>query len=836
MRLARRASVMTLTLLVLCAAVSAQTLRPADDPRNIAPTVGTGGPVGGPTGLFTIYDGQTLRKGEFTFSIAYSNFDRDPGNVDITEVPLSFQIGLSDHLELFFSTEGYRGVKVNSPQNLSSFYLPNTAIFTARQLTNGAFGPTLLQSGAAIVLAPINVINGRTGQLQGALFRPVANQPFVQFPFVGGSAGNFQNGIAGNNTRFTFTLGGPTGNNAGGSNFGAAANFPGIGSVFGGILPGIVLTTRVVPATAVTLAQIVPSTFSLAPSYLPDAPFISRLYGESSFGTFNIGAKYRFTGPDNPFGIGVIPFYRFYGDKADEGSGFNQLQRGSSPGGSIGDFGLIGFVDGRLSRSVNVSANFGYILNSNPRSELLGDAALLDRPDELIAGIGLDFPVNSKFQPIVEVRSVQYVGGRTPAAFQNNPVDFLAGVRVYPRRWLGFSAAYRAHMNQQGGRIFNDRGPDDFPRGFVRSQDPHGYIFQFWAGHRNERAPITVPNNPPTTAVSASPTAITLPCREGFSSETCTATSPQVQLAANATDPDGDTLLYTWSTTGGRITGEGANVTWDLSGVQPGTYTASVEVDDGCGCIAFSSTSVTVNECTDCLSEEERARRRAKPCATIAVECPTGLTQVGGTVAFTASVSGGESDAQLTYNWTVDRGTIASGQGTNSITVDTTGVTGGQDVVATVTVGGLGATCTATASCRSPLGAEAKPQQFDTYGKIARNDEKARLDNFAVALQNDTGAQGYIISYGGRRGTAGEAQTRADFAKNYLVNSRGIDAGRLITVDGGFREEATTELWLVPGGATPPTASPNVDASEVQTTRPPRRRAPRRRGRRDDDE
>ncbi|MDX6270694.1 MAG: hypothetical protein QOD28_1917, partial [Acidobacteriota bacterium] len=751
---ARRAQALALTLLVLCAAVSAQTLRPADDPRNTAPTVGTGGPVGGPTGLFTIYDGSTLRKGEFTFSIAYSNFDRDPGNVDITEVPLSFQIGLSDHLELFFNTDGYRGVKVNSPQNLSSFYLPNTAIFTSRLVSVNAAGvptfDTRLQSGGAIVLAPINnVVIGPS-----ALFRPVGNQPFVQFPFVGGSAGNFQNGFAGFNPRFTFTLGGPTGNNASGSNFGAAANFPGIGSIFGSILPGVVLSQRLVPATLTTSAQVVPATFTLAPTYLPDAPFISRLYGESAFSTFTIGAKYRFTGPNNPFGIGLIPFYRFYGDTPDDRSGFNQLQRGASPGSSLGDFGLVMFADGRLSRSVNVSANLGYILNSNPRSELLGDAVLLDRPDELIGGVGIDFPVNEHFQPIIEVKSVQYVGGRTPNAFQNNPVDFLAGVRIFPRRWMGFSAAYRAHMNQQGGRIFNDRGLGDFPRGFVQSQDPHGYIFQFWAGRRNERAPTVVPNNPPTTAVAASPSRVVLAADcppDQRPVEGCVATGSTVQLAANATDPDGDTLLYTWSTTGGRITGDGANVTWDLSGVQPGTYTASVEVDDGCGCIAFSSTTVTVERCT---CEIIPIPPTPQPTPTPVIETPP---------------------------------------------------------------------------------TPPSPTQFDTYGRIARNDEKARLDNFAIQLQNDPGAQGYIIAYGGRRGAAGEAQTRADFAKNYLVNSRGIDAGRLVTVDGGFREEATTELWLVPSGATPPTASPNVDASEVQTTRPPRR-APRRRGRRDDDE
>src|SRR6266511_388238 len=93
MRLANRALNIALVTLVLCAAVSAQTLRPESDPRNQSPSVGTGGPEGGPTGLFTIYDGSTLRRGEFTFSIAYSNFDREPGNADITDVPASFNVG-----------------------------------------------------------------------------------------------------------------------------------------------------------------------------------------------------------------------------------------------------------------------------------------------------------------------------------------------------------------------------------------------------------------------------------------------------------------------------------------------------------------------------------------------------------------------------------------------------------------------------------------------------------------------------------------------------------------------------------------------------------------------
>ncbi len=114
MRLATRALLSALTIFVISAAVTAQTLRLGQDPRNQAPTVGTGGPVGGPTGLFTIYDGDTIRKGEFTFSVAYSNYDRDPGNVDLVETPSSFNVGLNDHVELFFKTTPYRGIKVNT--------------------------------------------------------------------------------------------------------------------------------------------------------------------------------------------------------------------------------------------------------------------------------------------------------------------------------------------------------------------------------------------------------------------------------------------------------------------------------------------------------------------------------------------------------------------------------------------------------------------------------------------------------------------------------------------------------------------------------------------------
>ncbi|MEP6568427.1 MAG: hypothetical protein ABJC10_01530 [Acidobacteriota bacterium] len=848
MRLATRALLSALTIFVLSAAVAAQTLRSPQDPRNQAPTVGTGGPVGGPTGLFTIYDGDTIRRGEFTFSVAYSNYDRDPGNVDLVETPLSFNVGLNDHVELFFKTTGYRGIKVNTPQNLSSFYLPNSQLF---------FGATTLCSGAAIILAPVRVSGAN--DISGAVFRPVGppcnqgGQPFRQFPFIGATGPNF--GLSGNNIAppFVSRIGTPFGGNG---NFGAASNFPGIGSPVGSILPGIVLATTILPCTALSgncrppanadplSPQVVPTTFTIAPSYLPDAPFISRLYGESSFTDYTVGAKIRLSGPNSALGWGFIPFYRWYPDKANDVRGFNQLQRGASPGANWGDIGVIAFAGGRLSKHWEASANLGYILNSNPKSKALGNAVLLDRPDEVLSGIGLDYTVNKHFQLIGEAKSVYYTGGSTPNAFNNNPVDALGGVRIYPARWLGVGVAYRRHMNQQDRKHFNRadfntqinqlsgvfvpaRGivivpgttrpatTGGVPNGFNFSDDPNGFIFQFWAGHRNARiAPVL--NQPPTVSVSASSASITLPCPEGTSSDSCTASaSRSVDLSAAAIDPDNDTLLYTWSVTGGTLSGDGKNVTWDLSGAQPGTYTATVTVNDGNTHTVPASTTVTIAECTNCKS----------PCPVVSVSCPSDVMQ-GSPLTFDASVTG---NANVTYNWTVSAGTISGGQGTSSITVDTAGL-GGQSVTATVELGGLDPSCSRTASCTSGIGLPpASCRKFDEYSDLTFNDEKARLDNLAIQLQQEPGSQAYYVIFGScdTEGTA-----RSTRAVDYLVNNRGIDRARITVVDGGCRESLTVELWICPTGAGAPVAANSATVSPCPACKvkpKPRHRARRRR-------
>jgi hypothetical protein len=206
-------------------------------------------------------------------------------------------------------------------------------------------------------------------------------------------------------------------------------------------------------------------------------------------------------------------------------------------------------------------------------------------------------------------------------------------------------------------------------------------------------------------------------------------------------------------------------------------------------------------------------------CPTLSVSCPADVEQ-GAPIRFKATAS---STANLSYNWSLSAGAVSGGQGTPSLTVNTDGL-GGQAVTATVEFHGPDISCSGTVSCTTgirPPGPQAL--KFDEYGNIHFDDEKARLDNYAIQLQNYPDAEGYVIAYGV---CEGEAQQRADRAKDYLVNTRVIDAGRVVTVDGGCRDDLLVDLWVVPAGATAPVADTeniNLPCPVCRLNRPGRR-------------
>jgi outer membrane protein OmpA-like peptidoglycan-associated protein len=73
-----------------------------------------------------------------------------------------------------------------------------------------------------------------------------------------------------------------------------------------------------------------------------------------------------------------------------------------------------------------------------------------------------------------------------------------------------------------------------------------------------------------------------------------------VRCRATGSDPDGDALTYSWTASAGRVTGNGAEASFDSSGVPAGTtVTITVTVSDGRGGTAQST-------CTIRVAQEER--------------------------------------------------------------------------------------------------------------------------------------------------------------------------------------------------------------------------------------
>ncbi|MDQ2976613.1 MAG: hypothetical protein M3R69_14545 [Acidobacteriota bacterium] len=120
------------------------------------------------------------------------------------------------------------------------------------------------------------------------------------------------------------------------------------------------------------------------------------------------------------------------------------------------------------------------------------------------------------------------------------------------------------------------------------------------------------------------------------------------------------------------------------------------------------------------------------------------------------------------------------------------------------------------------------PPAFDTYNEISQEQEKQRLDNFVIALMDQEGSAGYIIGYGGKRGPVREAVERAQRAGNYLIKVRNFPRGRLMAINGGYREKSSVELYIVPPGGCPPTTMPTLDPKNVQILKGGKRKKNRR--------
>lgn len=114
--------------------------------------------VSGATGLFTVYDSSTLKRGEFNVGFFANNYDRDPGDVDIMQYPVNVAFGVTDRVEVFLQTDGYQRVISNAPFELSG------PLFPGLSRPQGSFG----LDGVNINFPELNQTNPQFFPLNGA--------------------------------------------------------------------------------------------------------------------------------------------------------------------------------------------------------------------------------------------------------------------------------------------------------------------------------------------------------------------------------------------------------------------------------------------------------------------------------------------------------------------------------------------------------------------------------------------------------------------------------------------------------------------------------------------
>ncbi len=151
------------------------------------------------------------------------------------------------------------------------------------------------------------------------------------------------------------------------------------------------------------------------------------------------------------------------------------------------------------------------------------------------------------------------------------------------------------------------------------------------------------------------------------------------------------------------------------------------------------------------------------------------------------------------------------------------------------------------------VSAQNEARKIDEFGYIQCGEFSARMDALLSELLKTQNSTVYVIYYEGKSRIVskrtkngfkeileypkrGSALNRAkevvlyaeERKKEHLENLKNdqdyhsplkdLDLSRIILSDGGYRFDFTLEIWLLPSGAKPPTATPTVDKKDVKFT------------------
>lgn len=203
----------------------------------------------------------------------------------------------------------------------------------------------------------------------------------------------------------------------------------------------------------------------------------------------------------------------------------------------------------------------------------------------------------------------------------------------------------------------------------------------------------------PSVVLQASKTLIMIPCPPNMRpfSGACPANDLQVTLISQTEGFRNPDFAYTVGV--GRILGERNYVVWDLSGVLPGIYSATVEVRDIKKHRAVSSVTVRVQECRDCVHDHNCF------CPSLSVMCYDEV--MAGTPITCKVAMPQQRECAVQYVWTVYgySGEDLSGRLRSRDTYVSipTATLAGQTITVEVEVKGLDPSCNRSASSQTKV-------------------------------------------------------------------------------------------------------------------------------------
>ena len=237
-----------------------------------------------------------------------------------------------------------------------------------------------------------------------------------------------------------------------------------------------------------------------------------------------------------------------------------------------------------------------------------------------------------------------------------------------------------------------------------------------------------------------------------------------VTLRPRAGDPNDDPLTFAWTVDGQAVNSAQPFLEFETATRATGSYRVSVVATDSDGMSSGCDFNVAVDE-------------TANQDPTVALTLDQSQTYVGRPVTATAQGSDPDGDP-LVYSWTVDDRESAGAS--SRMQIDTGAMAGGRHSVSVTVRDDRDGSATDVASFSL---SERIVIQMD--GIEPDNLAKARLDEIALRMQQDTRLQVLIAGHTDDRGSEEVnqrvGQQRADGVASYLVSEHNIDASRIQT-------------------------------------------------------